>query len=678
MEKVLQLLRHHRNRRNFAEKQKKYNMEKHFESPKAFNNEIQTEFQKEILKIEGEDIDIEPYLIDEFRNFLNHEKFKEKTVEQYIRSLKMLFYHYDLYNSTINDDLANDNKTDNVDNEAEDEELYNDSILYLEYLICTNRDAAVKLLFDYEKMLDELKDTAEKDFNRSLLTTGYTAYKHYQKFIITLIRTQSPLLGDYLPEEVPVVYDFRDWAMFDEGVYLLEDFAFWLKSVKNKKTDVVAGYVSMIKRVYKNFFMKIPEGNILQDIPRMLDAEPKKLKEGLELLINKLKVEMVYRKLNMMSTSALASCKTVYAHYMEFILSLTQEHKTKRNLSRMYFERLIDNSLNSYDDEEEICLENDCEVYVEHKLDFKETMLGCLVGQIVASSASLYDTDELMNFIGIHDGYTPGDITFNKEHVNRFIIELAVKEIFGLMESFIDKLELDVDDIVKRVPNIRQANWLLLAPALHLCLIDPQKQIPILLEQMNCNTLVAEATRFVASIPSTPYCSNKALAEEIISIASEFDERVSRAAIVGCNSSLEELRAYHESKPGEVLHTLSLALWVFVNSKNYYDGLELLNSYRSLDVEQAISEGTNISSPFKCIGEYYDVFTLAGAMLGTKFGIYCISPRNVYMLTEIGKIFQLVDKLKHRTIDMLIKYEIKKKQESKTNTEQNEKPTKEV
>ena len=79
MEKVLQLLRHHRNRRNFAEKQKKYNMEKHFESPKAFNNEIQTEFQKEILKIEGEDIDIEPYLIDEFRNFLNHEKFNTMT-----------------------------------------------------------------------------------------------------------------------------------------------------------------------------------------------------------------------------------------------------------------------------------------------------------------------------------------------------------------------------------------------------------------------------------------------------------------------------------------------------------------------------------------------------------------------------------------------------------------------
>ena len=78
------------------------------------------------------------------------------------------------------------------------------------------------------------------------------------------------------------------------------------------------------------------------------------------------------------------------------------------------------------------------------------------------------------------------------------------------------------------------------------------------------------------------------------------------------------------------------------------------------------------------VGEYYDVFTLAGAMLGTKFGIYCISPRNVYTLTEIGKIFQLVDKLEHRTIDMLIKYEIKKKQDSKTDTEQNEKSIKEV
>ena len=126
-----------------------------------------------------------------------------------------------------------------------------------------------------------------------------------------------------------------------------------------------------------------------------------------------------------------------------------------------------------------------------------------------------------------------------------------------------------------------------------------------ILEQMDCNELVAEATRFVASIPSTPYCSNNALAEEIINIASEFDERVRRAAIVGCNSSLKELRAYHER-------------------------------------------------------------------------IYCISPRNVYTLTEIGKIFQLVDKLEHRTIDMLIKYEIKKKQDSKTDTEQNEKSIKEV
>ena len=354
------------------------------ESLKDFEEEMRLEkIVAEFEQVCGNlDDVIEPYLCDKFA----HDQsllLKEGTVNLYIKALKFL---YDLPYR-----LEGDGVDDNTSSLDLDGSVNQPNLLDLQHLVETNRDAAVKLLDDFGDTLEErLNHVYVDEGNSSVVKFAITVFNHYKMFLERLMESKSPDLGEYNPDDDALNTDFGDWKMFESGIYLLKDFENWLLLSEHKDGATTYSYISMLKRIYKNFFQKLPEYKLLLDLPRLIKEEPGEVNTLLNRLMGKLKGEIVNNEDESKSDipkSAQASGKTVFAYYITFIQRLLEKGGARRRHIARYRERLIDN-LRMYLSEEE-----EREIYGatnSKDMDVRGNIRGGLLGLAVASSVGRY------------------------------------------------------------------------------------------------------------------------------------------------------------------------------------------------------------------------------------------------------------------------------------------------
>ena len=220
------------------------------ESLKDFEEEMRLEkIVAEFEQVCGNlDDVIEPYLCDKFARDQSL-LLKEGTVNLYIKALKFL---YDLPYR-----LEGDGVDDNTSSLDLDGSVNQPNLLDLQHLVETNRDAAVKLLDDFGDTLEErLNHVYVDEGNSSVVKFAITVFNHYKMFLERLMESKSPDLGEYNPDDDALNTDFGDWKMFESGIYLLKDFENWLLLSEHKDGATTYSYISMLKRIYKNFFQK--------------------------------------------------------------------------------------------------------------------------------------------------------------------------------------------------------------------------------------------------------------------------------------------------------------------------------------------------------------------------------------------------------------------------------------
>lgn len=344
---------------------------------------------------------IEPYLCDKFA----HDQsllLKEGTVNLYIKALKFL---YDLPYR-----LEGDGVDDNTSSLDLDGSVNQPNLLDLQHLVETNRDAAVKLLDDFGDTLEErLNHVYVDEGNSSVVKFATTVFNHYKMFLERLMESKSPDLGEYNPDDDALYTDFGDWKMFENGIYLLKDFENWLLLSEHKDGATTYSYISMLKRIYKNFFQKLPEYKLLLDLPRLIKEEPGEVNALLNRLMGKLKGEIVNNEDESKSDipkSAQASGKTVFAYYITFIQRLLEKGGARRRHIARYRERLIDNLRMYLSEEEEREI---CGATNSKDMDVRGNIRGGLLGLAVASSVGRYmqlmkkdewETDEPFETLG--------------------------------------------------------------------------------------------------------------------------------------------------------------------------------------------------------------------------------------------------------------------------------------
>lgn len=622
------------------------------ESLKDFEEEMRLEkIVAEFEQVCGNlDDVIEPYLCDKFA----HDQsllLKEGTVNLYIKALKFL---YDLPYR-----LEGDGVDDNTSSLDLDGSVNQPNLLDLQHLVETNRDAAVKLLDDFGDTLEErLNHVYVDEGNSSVVKFAITVFNHYKMFLERLMESKSPDLGEYNPDDDALNTDFGDWKMFESGIYLLKDFENWLLLSEHKDGATTYSYISMLKRIYKNFFQKLPEYKLLLDLPRLIKEESGEVNALLNRLMGKLKGEIVSNEDECKSDipkSAQASGKTVFAYYITFIQRLLEKGGARRRHIARYRERLIDN-LRMYLSEEE-----EREIYGatnSKDMDVRENIRGGLLGLAVASSVGRYmqlmkkdewETGELFE--------TLDDVDDNDDECLRSsdCWTVEVEQIMCFLKSIVlhnGKLVMaDVETDMKALPD--NDYWRGNASAVQSIIFDEEMKtmLPVsptpftgvltasllgLLYYPNTHILKekvkevcehwpfddtsAEVVVLMARIINSVSAWDEAPERDIVYWASECSDQVKAYVEKGCYEDLEELQPIDEQAPDTPLHALGVALWAFYTAKSYKEGIEWI----------AYGKGDNMLS-----------LMWAGLLLGFKFGIKGIPPYNIYKLKHVGKLFLL-------------------------------------
>ena len=622
------------------------------ESLKDFEEEMRLEkIVAEFEQVCGNlDDVIEPYLCDKFA----HDQsllLKEGTVNLYIKALKFL---YDLPYR-----LEGDGVDDNTSSLDLDGSVNQPNLLDLQHLVETNRDAAVKLLDDFGDTLEErLNHVYVDEGNSSVVKFAITVFNHYKMFLERLMESKSPDLGEYNPDDDALNTDFGDWKMFESGIYLLKDFENWLLLSEHKDGATTYSYISMLKRIYKNFFQKLPEYKLLLDLPRLIKEEPGEVNALLNRLMGKLKGEIVSNEDESKSDipkSAQASGKTVFAYYITFIQRLLEKGGARRRHIARYRERLIDN-LRMYLSEEE-----EREIYGatnSKDMDVRGNIRGGLLGLAVASSVGRYmqlmkkaewETGELFE--------TLDDVDDNDDECLRSsdYWTVEVEQMMCFLKSIVlhnGKLVMaDVETDVKALPD--NDYWRGNASAVQSIIFDEEMKtmLPVsptpftgvltasllgLLYYPNTHILKekvkevcehwpfddtsAEVVVLMARIINSVSAWDEAPERDIVYWASECSDQVKACVEKGCYEDLEELQPIDEQTPDTPLHALGVALWAFYTAKSYKEGIEWI----------AYGKGDNMLS-----------LMWAGLLLGFKFGIKGIPPYNIYKLKHVGKLFLL-------------------------------------
>ena len=593
---------------------------------------------------------IEPYLCDKFARDQSL-LLKEGTVNLYIKALKFL---YDLPYR-----LEDDGVDDNTSSLDLDGSVNQPNLLDLQHLVETNRDAAVKLLDDFGDTLEErLNHVYVDEGNSSVVKFATTVFNHYKMFLERLMESKSPDLGEYNPDDDALNTDFGDWKMFESGIYLLKDFENWLLLSEHKDGATTYSYISMLKRIYKNFFQKLPEYKLLLDLPRLIKEEPGEVNALLNRLMGKLKGEIVSNEDECKSDipkSAQASGKTVFAYYITFIQRLLEKGGARRRHIARYRERLIDN-LRMYLSEEE-----EREIYGvtnSKDMDVRENIRGGLLGLAVASSVGRYM--QLMK----KDEWETGEPFENLDDVDDNDDEclrssdcwtVEVEQIMCFLKSIVlhnGKLVMaDVETDMKALPD--NDYWRGNASAVQSIIFDEEMKtmLPVsptpftgvltasllgLLYYPNTHILKekvkevcehwpfddtsAEVVVLMARIINSVSAWDEAPERDIVYWASECSDQVKAYVEKGCYEDLEELQPIDEQTPDTPLHALGVALWAFYTAKSYKEGIEWI----------AYGKGDNMLS-----------LMWAGLLLGFKFGIKGIPPYNIYKLKHVGKLFLL-------------------------------------
>ena len=622
------------------------------ESLKDFEEEMRLEkIVAEFEQVCGNlDDVIEPYLCDKFA----HDQsllLKEGTVNLYIKALKFL---YDLPYR-----LEGDGVDDNTSSLDLDGSVNQPNLLDLQHLVETNRDAAVKLLDDFGDTLEErLNHVYVDEGNSSVVKFAITVFNHYKMFLERLMESKSPDLGEYNPDDDALNTDFGDWKMFESGIYLLKDFENWLLLSEHKDGATTYSYISMLKRIYKNFFQKLPEYKLLLDLPRLIKEESGEVNALLNRLMGKLKGEIVSNEDECKSDipkSAQASGKTVFAYYITFIQRLLEKGGARRRHIARYRERLIDN-LRMYLSEEE-----EREIYGatnSKDMDVRGNIRGGLLGLAVASSVGRYmqlmkkdewETGELFE--------TLDDVDDNDDECLRSsdCWTVEVEQIMCFLKSIVlhnGKLVMaDVETDMKALPD--NDYWRGNASAVQSIIFDEEMKtmLPVsptpftgvlaasllgLLYYPNTHILKekvkevcehwpfddtsAEVVVLMARIINSVSAWDEAPERDIVYWASECSDQVKAYVEKGCYEDLEELQPIDEQTPDTPLHALGVALWAFYTAKSYKEGIEWI----------AYGKGDNMLS-----------LMWAGLLLGFKFGIKGIPPYNIYKLKHVGKLFLL-------------------------------------
>ena len=593
---------------------------------------------------------IEPYLCDKFA----HDQsllLKEGTVNLYIKALKFL---YDLPYR-----LEGDGVDDNTSSLDLDGSVNQPNLLDLQHLVETNRDAAVKLLDDFGDTLEErLNHVYVDEGNSSVVKFATTVFNHYKMFLERLMESKSPDLGEYNPDDDALYTDFGDWKMFENGIYLLKDFENWLLLSEHKDGATTYSYISMLKRIYKNFFQKLPEYKLLLDLPRLIKEEPGEVNALLNRLMGKLKGEIVNNEDESKSDipkSAQASGKTVFAYYITFIQRLLEKGGARRRHIARYRERLIDNLRMYLSEEEEREI---CGATNSKDMDVRGNIRGGLLGLAVASSVGRYmqlmkkdewETDEPFE--------TLGDVDDNADECLRSsdCWTVEVEQMMCFLKSIVlhnGKLVMaDVETDMKALPD--NDSWRGNASAVQSIIFDEEMEtmLPVsptpftgvltasllgLLYYPNTHILKekvkevcehwpfddtsAEVVVLMARIINSVSAWDEAPERDIVYRASECSDQVKACVEKGCYEDLEELQPIDEQTPDTPLHALGVALWAFYTAKSYKEGIELI----------AYGKGDNMLS-----------LMWAGLLLGFKFGIKGIPPYNIYKLKHVGKLFLL-------------------------------------
>ena len=622
------------------------------ESLKDFEEEMRLEkIVAEFEQVCGNlDDVIEPYLCDKFA----HDQsllLKEGTVNLYIKALKFL---YDLPYR-----LEGDGVDDNTSSLDLDGSVNQPNLLDLQHLVETNRDAAVKLLDDFGDTLEErLNHVYVDEGNSSVVKFAITVFNHYKMFLERLMESKSPDLGEYNPDDDALNTDFGDWKMFESGIYLLKDFENWLLLSEHKDGATTYSYISMLKRIYKNFFQKLPEYKLLLDLPRLIKEESGEVNALLNRLMGKLKGEIVSNEDECKSDipkSAQASGKTVFAYYITFIQRLLEKGGARRRHIARYRERLIDN-LRMYLSEEE-----EREIYGatnSKDMDVRENIRGSLLGLAVASSVGRYMQLMKKDRWEIGEQYkTLDDVDDNDDECLRSsdCWTVEVEQIMCFLKSIVlhnGKLVMaDVETDMKALPD--NDYWRGNASAVQSIIFDEEMKtmLPVsptpftgvltasllgLLYYPNTHILKekvkevcehwpfddtsAEVVVLMARIINSVSAWDEAPERDIVYWASECSDQVKAYVEKGCYEDLEELQPIDEQTPDTPLHALGVALWAFYTAKSYKEGIEWI----------AYGKGDNMLS-----------LMWAGLLLGFKFGIKGIPPYNIYKLKHVGKLFLL-------------------------------------
>ena len=624
-------------------------MEGYIERLKELDKEILFEEIIEQFEKACPEIDVEPYLCDEFEHDMM--VLGKETVKLYIKALK---FCYDLPYMLIEEDGDS-----GIYVIKEDESPSQPTLLDLEHLVKTNRDAAIKLLSDFENiLLDRLAKVDIGDENASSVTFATTVFRRYREFLQRLMEGKSAVLGDYTPDDDAISGEFGDWKMFDDGIYLLQDFENWLLLSEHKEGATTYSYISMLKRIYKNFFQKLPEYKLLLDLPRLIKEEPGEVNALLNRLMGKLKGEIVSNEDESKSDipkSAQASGKTVFAYYITFIQRLLEKGGARRRHIARYRERLIDNLRMYFSEEEER------EIYGatnSKDMDVRENIRGSLLGLAVASSVGRYMQLIKRDRWEIGEQYkTLDDVDDNDDECLRSsdCWTVEVEQMMCFLKSIVlhnGKLVMtDVETDMKALPD--NDYWRGNASAVQSIIFDEEMEtmLPVsptpftgvltasllgLLYYPNIHILKekvkevcehwpfddtsAEVVVLMARIINSITAWDEVSERDIVYWASECSDQVKACVEKGCYEDLEELQPTDEQAPDTPLHALGVALWAFYTAKSYKEGIELI----------AYGKGDNMLS-----------LMWAGLLLGFKFGIKGIPPYNIYKLKHVGRLFLL-------------------------------------
>lgn len=261
-------------------------------------DEVYEEFSEKY----GSDLFPPLYLEDQFVKWMREKGLKEKAIKQYVFSLNYV-------------------KEQEEETLEEDEEVMFCDLDLLEEMISINRDLAARFLYEYQKMLSRRQaqdPTTAEDLKRI-----YSAFSKYKEFLLFLMETSSPLLGEYKPKNRTIPWKFGDYLMLQDEVYLLDLFEQWLQ--KEKPQTSVDTYKANLKRLYTEFFYHLEKVSRLRDLPRLLCYMPEEALSYLNTLMCRLNSAIVHGD-RCLSKTKLSECKSAYRAYIDFIKHLIENN----------------------------------------------------------------------------------------------------------------------------------------------------------------------------------------------------------------------------------------------------------------------------------------------------------------------------------------------------------------